>query len=147
MNGSFSDEASCYRAAFAAGKAFNLPAPEVLRGADAILNELAQAERKFKAAAPQRLAAKVGARREKIAQIQQAVSAKREETQRLQEQFNRLNGEIGQLSQAEQTEQSAIAQDEQGVREDAEKFAAALEAVRAPYVAERQKIELYGKGA
>lgn len=147
MSSASSDEASCYRMAFAAGKEFNLPAPEVLRGLDVILNDLSQMERKFNEAAPQRIAAKVGARREKIGQIKLAVSEKSEEMQRLQGQLNRLNMEIGQLSQAEQAEQSAISQDEQTVRDDVEKFSVAFAVVRAPYIAERQKIELYGKGA
>lgn len=140
------DEASRYRLAFAAGKAFSLPALEVLRGVDAILNDLSQAERKFKDAVPQRISSRVGARRDKIAQIKQAISLKQDEVKRLQEAVGRLNMEISQLSQTEQIEQTAISQDEQSVREDLDKFNAALEAVREPYLAERQKIELYGKG-
>ncbi len=147
MSSASGDEASCYRMAFAAGKAFNLPASEVLRGVDAILNELSQAERKFNEAAPQRIASKINARREKIAQINQSIFSKRNELQRWQEQINRLNNDLSLLAQSGNAEQAAISQDEQSVRDDAAKFSAALEVVKAPYVAERQKIELYGKGA
>lgn len=140
------DEASCYRMAFAAAKAFNLPVSEVLRGVDAILGELSQAENKFKSAAPQRIQMKVSARRERIAQIQQTISAKQQEAARIQEALRVLGEEVGRLSREQQSENSAISQDEQSVREDVEKFSTALEVVRAPYMAERQKIELYGKG-
>lgn len=140
------DEASCYRTAFAAAKAFNLPVSEVLRGVDAILGELSQAENKFKSAAPQRIQMKVSARRERIAKIQQTISAKQQEAARIQEALRVLGEDISRLSQEQQSENSAISQDEQSVREDVEKFSTALETVRAPYMAERQKIELYGKG-
>jgi hypothetical protein len=140
MKVNFADEATCYKAAFTAGKAFNMPVSEVLRGVDAILHELSETERKFNDAAAQRLAEKVGKRRERISQLQQSVAERNAQLQRLQQEISHLNQEL-------QSEHAAITQDEQGVREDTAKFGPALEAVRAPYASERQKIELYGKGA
>lgn len=141
------DEASLYRTAFVAAKAIGLPGSEILRGLDTILATLSGAEQRIKTEAPQRINAKVGARRQKISEIQQGIAARNSEMQRLQAEIDRLRGETGNLSNAEQAEQTAIAQDEQTVRADVEKFSTALEVVRAPYLAERQKIELYGKGA
>ena len=49
-------------------------------------------------------------------------------------------------TRTEQAETSAMAQDEKSVRDAAAKFTAAMEAVKAPYIAEKQKLDSYGQG-
>ncbi|KKT81262.1 MAG: hypothetical protein A2925_00770 [Candidatus Yanofskybacteria bacterium RIFCSPLOWO2_01_FULL_44_22] len=140
------DESSCYKAALAAGRAFNLSPTEVRRGLDVILRDLDQADKRFRDAVPQQIASRVGARQQRINQLRQTASSKLEEAARLKEAASRLEAEISELARTEQAETSAMAQDEKSVRDAAAKFTAAMEAVKAPYIAEKQKLDSYGQG-
>lgn len=139
------DDNAAFKAAISASKAFGYPMTEVLKGLDSILNQLSKAEEQFKTAVPSQIANKVGARRQKIQELNQASQNNQQSINSVQAELGRLQIQASSLANELQSESAAISQDEQLIRNDETKFVAAMQDVRGGYLAEKQKLELYGK--
>lgn len=141
------DENAAYRAALNAAKTFSYPVREIVRGLEVILGQLAKTKEQFKSAVPARISAKVGSRRQKIAELQQTGENTKQSIANVQAELGRLQAQITKIEGDIQTETLAISHDEQTIREDEAKFMTAMQDVESVYLTERQKIEQYGKEA
>ena len=129
-----------------AAKTVGYPINEVLRGLDAVLGQLNKSEEQFKNAVPARISAKVGSRRQKISELQRAAENTNSSIASVQAELIRLQAQGAKIASDMRAETVAISQDEQTIKEDEAKFMAAMQDVKAGYVAERQKLETYGRG-
>lgn len=139
------DEAAAFRTALGAAKTMGFPATEIIRGLDVILGQLTKAREQFQTAVPARITSKVGSRRQKIAELQQAREGTNQSINSVQTELTRLQAQAAKIEENIQNETAAISQDEQVIRSDEAKFMAAIRDVETAYSAERQKLISYGR--
>ncbi len=138
-------ESEAYRATFAASGASGISVSEILRGLDAITGDLNRTRDQFNAAVPGQIEKKVSARKTRITGLKDEKDGKANRLKQLQDEVSRLSNELSQLDMQIQQEDRAIEGDRAAVMKDASIFEATFQAVMAPYVEERRRIEQYGK--
>ena len=133
------DERSRYIASLAASNHKGFPADEVMRGIEVILKAIDDHKTQFQRSVPEQLEKTVGARRREIDSTNTQIAAKRQ-------QIDQLNADIGRLTADQRLKETETVSEERKIKETEQKVIAAVEYVRAQYVAERERISAYSIG-